>query len=101
MVYDDLSIDKVKALQTIMELQLELMVMSVPHCPEVGFAPHQEIFETCKAPHHSLLCIQDQYNIHIALPPLDLHDPIAHALEESYTACTLAQCKRSTFLTFT
>jgi len=74
-------------------LQPELMVMSNPHCPKVGFTFGQEIFETLKAPHHSMLCIEDQPNTHISLPPLELHDPIAHALEESYIASTHAQHK--------
>jgi len=71
-----------------------------PRCPEVGFTSGQEIVETLKAPHHSLLCIEDQPNTQISLPPLGLHNPIAHALEESYTASTHAQDKWSTFLMF-
>ena len=74
--------------------------MSSPCCPEVGFTFDKKIFETRKAPHHSLLCIKDQPNTQISLPPLELHDPIAHALEESYTTNTHAQHKWSTFLTF-
>lgn len=70
-------------------LQLEMMVMSSPRCPEVGFTSDQEIVETCKAPHHSLLHIEDQLNTQISLPPLESHDPIALALEESYTIRTL------------
>ena len=34
------------------------------------------------------------------LPPLELHDPISHALEESYIASTCARCKLSLFLSF-
>ena len=71
-----------------------------PCYPEVGFTSGQEIVETLKAPHHSLLCIEYQPNTQISLPPLELHDPIAHALEESYIANTHAQHKWSTFLTF-
>lgn len=74
--------------------------MSGPRYHEVGFTSSQEIVETLKAPHHSLLYIEDQPNTYILLPPLKLHDPIAHALEEYYTASTHAQCKCSTFLTF-
>jgi len=74
--------------------------MSDPRCPEVGFTSGQEIVETLKAPHHSLFCIKYQPNTQISRPPLKLHNPIAHALEESYTASTHAQHKWSTFLTF-
>jgi len=77
-----------------------MMVMSGPRCPEVGFTSDPEIFETHKAPHHSLLSIEDQPNTQILLPPLELHDPIALALEEYYIARTLVQRKWSTFLTF-
>ena len=100
LVYDDLSVNEVETLQTTEELQPELMVMSGPCCPEVGFTSDQEIFETPKAPHHSSVCIEDQYNTQIWFPPLELHDPIAHALEESYIESTLAQRKWSTFLAF-
>lgn len=100
LVYDDLSVDEVETPQIVEALQPKLMVMSSPLFPEVGFTSDQEIAETCKAPHHSLLCIQDQSNTHISLPPLELHDPIAHALKESYTTSTLAQRKWSNFLTF-
>ena len=100
MVYDDLSVDEVETPQTVEALQPKLMVMSGPHFLEVGFMFDKEIVETIEAPHHSLLCIYDQSNTQISLPPLELHDPIAHALEESYTTSTLAQHKWSTFLTF-
>jgi hypothetical protein len=62
--------------------------MSGPRCPEVGFTSDQEIVQTPKAPHHSSVCIEDQSHTQISLPPLELHDPIAHALEESYIAST-------------
>ena len=100
LVYDDLSINKVKTLQTVEAIQPELMVMLDLHCAEVGFTSDKEIFETLKDPHQSLLCIEDQPNTQILLPPLELHDLIAHALEESYTASTHAQRKWSTFLMF-
>jgi len=64
------------------------MVMSCPRCPKVGFTPDQEIGQTCKAPHHSYICIKDQSNTQFSLPPLELQDPITHSLEESYTAST-------------
>ena len=76
------------------------MVMPGPRYPEVGFTSDQEIVQTPKAPHHSSICTEDQSNTHILLPPLKIHDPITHALEESYTARTLVQHKWSTFLTF-
>ena len=86
--------------QTVEALQPKLMVMSSPRYPKVGFTFDQEIFETPEAPHHSSICIEDQSNTQISLPPLELHDPIAHALEESYTASTLVQRKWYTFLMF-
>lgn len=61
-VYDELSVNEVKIPQTIEKIQPELIVMSGPHCPEVCFTFSQEIVETLKAPHHSLLCIEDQPN---------------------------------------
>jgi len=76
------------------------MVMSGSHCPKVGFTSDHEIVETCKAPHHSSVCIEDQYNTQISLPPLELHDPISHALEESYSESTLAQRRWSTFIMY-
>lgn len=71
-----------------------------PRCHEVGFTSDQEIVETRKAPHQSSVCAEDQPNTQISLPPLELHDPFAHALEESYIASTLAQCNWSTFPMF-
>ena len=76
------------------------MVMSGPRCPKIGFTSYQEIVETLKAPHHCLLCIEDQPNTHISIPTLELHNPIARALDESYTTGTHAQHKWSTFLMF-
>jgi len=99
-VYDDLSVDEVETPQPVEAFQPKLMVMSDPHYLEVGFTSDQEIFEKPKPPHHSSVCIEDQSNTHISLPPLEPHDPITHALEESYTVSTLAQCKSSMFLTF-
>lgn len=76
------------------------MVMLGPRCPEVGFSSDQEIVQTFKAPHHSSTCTQDQSNTEILLPPLELHDPVIHALEESYLASTHAWRKLSLFLLF-
>jgi len=100
LVYDDLFVDKVKTPQTIEELQLEFMVMLGPCCHEVSFTSDQEIVEISKAPHHLSILTEDQPNTQISLPPLKLHDPITHALEEYYTTSILAQHKWSTFLTF-
>jgi len=100
LVYDDLSIQEVETPSTVKALQPKLMVMLGPCYPEVGLTSGHEIVETLKAPHHSLLFTKDQPNTHILLPPLELHDPITHALEESYTASTHSQHKWSTFLTF-
>ena len=90
-VYDNLSDDEVETPKTVKALQPELMVMSGPHCPEVGFTSNQEIVQSPKAPHHSSACSKYQSHTQIMLPPLELHDPIAHALEEYYIASTLAQ----------
>jgi len=59
LVYDDLSFNEVETLQNVEAIQSELMVMSGPCYPEVGFTSSQEIVETLKDPHHSLLCIED------------------------------------------
>lgn len=66
------------------------MVISGPRFPKVGFTSDKEIFETHKAPHTSLLHIEDQPNTPISLPPLESYDPIALELEESCIASTLA-----------
>jgi len=59
LVSDVLPVNEFKTPQAIEALQLEMMVMSGPHYPEVCFTFGQEIFETRKAPHHSLLHIED------------------------------------------
>lgn len=71
-----------------------------PRYPKVSFTSNKEISETPKAPHHSCVCIEDQSNTHISLPPPEPHDPFAHALEESYTTRTLSRRKLSLFLIF-
>ena len=53
-----------------------------------------------KAPHHSFVCIEDPSHSQITLPPLELHDPIVHALEESYITSTHSRHKLSLFLLF-
>ena len=90
LVYQYPSMNKVETLQTIKAPQPELMVMPAPHCLEVGFASDQEIVQTIKAPHRSSVCTQDQSNTQILLPPLKVHYPISHALEESYIESTRA-----------
>jgi len=62
LVHDDLSINEVETPHTVEALQSELMVMSSPRRPEFGFTVGQEIVETLKAPHLSMLCIEDQPN---------------------------------------
>jgi len=74
--------------------------MSGPHYLEVGFASNQEIVQTLKAPHHSSVCTIVQSNTQILLPPLELHYPITHALEESYIASTCVRRKLYFFLSF-
>ena len=76
------------------------MVISGPRYPEVGFTSNQEVFETPKAPHHSSVCIEDPSHTHVIFPPLELHDPVTHALEESYIASTRVRRKLSLFLLF-
>jgi len=71
-----------------------------PCCLEVGFTSDQKFFETPKAPHHSFVCIEDQFHTQIMLPPLEPHDPIAHPLEESYIARTCARLKLALFILF-
>lgn len=90
LVYDDLFFDEVETPQIVEALQPELMVMSGPCCFEVGFTSNQGIFEAFEAPHHSSVCIEYQFDLQIMLLPLELHRPIAHALEESYIERTCA-----------
>ena len=88
-VYDDLSNDEVETHKVVEALQPEMMVMSSPRCPEVGFTSDQEIVQSPKAPHHSYVCIEDQSHT---------HDTITHALEEFYIIITRARCKLSLFI---
>ena len=62
LAYNDLSVHEVGTPQTVEELQPKLMFILGPHFPEVGLTPGQEIVETLKAPHHSLLCTKYQPN---------------------------------------
>jgi len=100
LVYDDLCNDEVETPKTVDALQPKLMVMSSPCSLGVSLTSSHEIFQSPKAPHHSSVCIEDPSHSHITLPPLELHDPITHALEESYIASTRARCKLSLFLSF-
>lgn len=100
-IYDDLFDDEVETPNTVKALQPELMVMSGPHSPEVGLTSNQEIVQSPKAPHHPSVCIEDQSHTYIMLTPLELHNPIAHALEEYYIESTCARHKLSLFIYFT
>ena len=71
-----------------------------PRSPGVSLTSDRKIVQSPKAPHHSYVCIEDPSHTQITLPPLKLHDPIAHALEESYIASTHVRCKLSLFLSF-
>lgn len=64
--------------------------MSGPRSLGVSLTSDQEIVQSPKDPHHSFVCIEDQCHTGIILPPLELHNPITHALEESYIASTRA-----------
>ena len=77
-----------------------MMVMSGRLSLGVSLTSDHEIVQSPKAPHHSFVCIEDPSHTQITLPPLELHDPIAHALEESYIAGTHARRKLSLFLLF-
>lgn len=68
-----------------------------PRSLEVGFTFNQEMVKTLKAPHHSFVSTQGQFNAHILLPPLELYNLISHALEEYYIARTLAKHTLSLF----
>jgi len=58
--YDDLSYDEVETPHIVESLQPTLMVMSSPHCPEVGFTSDHEIMQSPKAPHPSSIYIEDK-----------------------------------------
>lgn len=77
LVFDDLSSDEVET--PIKALQLALIVMSGPCYPKVSSTSDQKSVETTKALYHSLVCIEDQSISKISFPPLESHDPIAHA----------------------
>lgn len=99
-VYDDLPNDEFETPKTVEALQPELMVMLGPRSLEVSLTSDDEIVQSPKAPHHSSVCIEDPSHIQITLPPLKLHNPISHALEESYIASNCSRCKLSLFLWF-
>jgi len=86
--------------KTIEALQPKLMDMSGPHSFGVSLTFDHEIFQSPKAPYHSSVCIEDPSHTHITLPPLELHNPIAHALDESYIASTCSRRKLSFLLSF-
>jgi len=100
LIFDDLPVEEVETPQVVEALQPEMMVMSSPCYLEVDSTLDQKYFETPKAPHHSLVDIEDQSSSQNSHPPPESHDPIAHALEESYTTSTLAKHKFSFFLMF-
>jgi len=99
-VYDDLPNDEVETPKTIEALQPELIVMSGSHSLWVSLTSNHETVQSPKAPHYSSVCVEDPSHTQITLPPLELHDPIAHALEESYIASTRSRRKLSLFLSF-
>ena len=59
LVSDDLSINEVETPQAIEAPQPKLMVMVGAHYHKVSSTSNQKIFETPKAPHHSLLHVED------------------------------------------
>ena len=99
-VFDDLPIDEVETPQVVEALQPELMVMSGPRYVEIDSTLDQKFVETPKAPHHSPFFIEYQPTSQNSHPPPESHDPIAHALGESYTTSTLAKRKLSIFIMF-
>lgn len=99
-VYDDLFDDEVETPKTIEALQPELMVMSGPRSLGVSLTSDHETIKSPQSPHHLSVCIEDQSHTQIILPPLELRDPISHALEEPYIANTHARCKLSLSFSF-
>ena len=85
-VYDDLYDDEVETPKTLRALRPKLMVMSGPRSLGVSLTSNHEIVQSPKAPHQSSVYIEDPSHSQIALRPLDLHDLVSHALEESYIA---------------
>ena len=88
LVYDNLHDDEVETPKTVEALQPELMVMSSPRSLGVSLTSDHEVVQSPKAPHHSSVCNEDPSHTQTTLPPLELHDPIAHTLEETYIAST-------------
>ena len=62
--------DEMETPQDVKALQLELMVISGPRCLEVNSTIDQKLYETPKAPHHSLIYIEDQSNSQSSHSPL-------------------------------
>jgi len=71
-----------------------------PHYIEVDSTSNQKFVETPTASHHSPVYIEDQSSSQSSHPPTKSHDPIAHALEESYTMSTLVKSMLSFFFMF-
>lgn len=57
-------------------------------------------FESPRAPHHSPIHIENQSNSRFSHSPPESHDPITHALEESYVASAIAKRKFCSFFMF-
>jgi len=99
-MYICILIDEVENAQVVDTLQTELVVMLGSCSPKVSSASDQETVESPQAPHHSLVHIENQSDLQISHPTLESHNPITHALEESYVANHVAKQKLSSFCMF-
>lgn len=100
LVFDYIYVDEVETPQTVEAHQPALVVMLGPCCPEVNSTSDQKSIEIPEAPHHSPMCIEDQSSSHISFLPPKSRDPVAHALEDSYSMSTLVKRIFSSFFMF-
>lgn len=52
------------------------MLIASPRCLQANSASNHKYVETPQAPHHSLICIEDQSSLQISHPAPQSHDPI-------------------------
>lgn len=99
-LFDDPPADEVETPQAGKALQPELMVMSSSRSLEVSSTSDKKYVESPQAPHYFLVHIENKSSLQFPHPPPESHDPISHALEESYVVSTIAKQKFSSFFMF-
>jgi len=99
-IFDDPYYDEAETNQAIEAFHPKFMVMSGFHSIEVSSTSNQKPVELPQDAHHSLVHIENQCDLQVSHPPLESHDLITHALEESYIGSHVAKRKFSSFCMF-